>query len=131
MSCNQGCKQPKPLGWITTNRPRRITIQYDDTQQSTTDGSVALFTTPVTLFSAWTISWKTMGGRMEYMADQPRGENQAIIRIRWRKDFVVTPAHRIVYTDSAGTVHKLDIINVTDAGNQHLYWDLTTTEKSI
>jgi head-tail adaptor len=123
--------QPKPLGWTTTSRPRRITIQYDATPQSTTDGSVALFSTPATLFMATTISWKTMGGRMEYMADQARGENVSIIRIRWRADKIVTPAHRVLYVDGQGTHHILDIVNVTDDGNQHQFWNLTVSEKSI
>lgn len=128
MSCKS---KPNPLGWITSNRPRRITIQYDATAQSTTDGSVPAWTTPQTFFTATTISWRTMGGRMEYLADQPRGQNDAVIRIRWRKDKTVTPAHRVSYTDVTGAVRSLDIVNVTDVGNQHLYWDLTTTEKSI
>lgn len=124
------CGKPKPLGTVTSNRPRRITIQYDATAQSTSNGSVNLFANPQTLFSAWTISWKTMGGNMVEMADQPRGQNLALIRIRWRKDKTVTPAHRITYTAN-GVVHVLDIINATDVGNQHQYWDLMTTEKSI
>ena len=124
------CGKSKPYGSVTTNRPRRITIQYDATPQSTTDGSVDLFTVPATLFQCWTISWKTMGGTMVEMADQPRGQNAALIRIRWRKDKTVTPAHRISYVAN-GVERILDIINATDVGNQHQYWDLMTTEKSI
>jgi head-tail adaptor len=116
---------------VTTNRPRRITIQYDATAQSTVDGSIAQFTTPGTLFKAWTISWKTLGGKMELMADQPRAENAALIRIRWRRDFTVTAAHRVLYVDINGVNHFLDVINVTDVGNQHQYWDLQVREKGI
>ncbi len=121
---------PARYGQVRTARPRRITIQYDDAPQSVTDGSVDLFTNAKTLFQATTIDWTTLGGTTQLMADQPRGENAAVIRIRWRKDKTPTPAHRILYVAN-GVEHYFDIINVTDVGNQHQFWDLQVREKGI
>lgn len=119
----------KGYGRTTTARPRRITIQRDDTAPS--GGSFAPWTTPTTLFGATTIDWRTGGGGMQYMADQPRAENVATIRIRWRGDKTVTPGHRVLYVDGGGVIHKFDIINVNDVDDQHQYWDLSVRETGI
>jgi head-tail adaptor len=121
----------RSYGRVNTARPRRVTIQADQSPQSSADGSIPAWSNPVTLCQAWTIDWRTQGGRMEWLADQPRAEHSAVVRIRWRSDVLITPANRMVYTDVRGTVHAYDITAVIDVNNQHQYLDLYVRERAV
>jgi len=121
----------EPHGQVSTHRPRRIIVQYDATASSTTDGSITAWATPKTLCEAWTVEWKTAGGRVQYLADQPRPDDSAVIRIRWRSDVTPTPAHRIKVVGGNGLTRYYGINAVIDVNGQHQYWDLYVVEKAI
>lgn len=111
-------RRPEPYGRVTTARPRRIQIQQNQPTQSATTGQMA--GNWVTVASATTIAWTTAGGSFTHIGDEPRADEAARIRIRYRTDITIAPlTTRIAYNG-----RNFGIVSCIDVNEQHQYFDI-------